>query len=182
MLASHMPDDGGVEIRYELTEQDYLAMMEARTRWRTGRIGRMVLWAAVVLNVGVGAWLLLGALVTATPLAVEHFLNLGLATLIVAWLALYLPWLRRRNFRRMKLADKPVHLVADREAVKLRIGDDDSRTAWREFERGHRTAEHFFFWLNPAIALIVPLRAFPDEALCERFWRLAQEGVPTTNG
>ncbi|WP_127600184.1 MULTISPECIES: YcxB family protein [Nitratireductor] len=182
MLAPHMPDEGGIEIRYRLTEQDYLAMMEARTRWRTGRFGRAVLWSAVLLNIGVGAWLLVEALVGAAPLAVEHFLNLGLAALIVAWLFVYLPWLRRRNFRRMKLADKPVRLVADRKAVSLQIGDDDSRTAWRDFERGQRTAAHFFFWLNPAIALIVPRRAFPDDALDERFWRLAQDGVSTTHG
>jgi hypothetical protein len=172
----------GVEVSYQLTERDFAALQDRYDRRRTSALRRNAYWVFVVLAVAYGVWLLWQPNARGAPDYSTALLILGLVLVMLAARFVLGPFAVRRRFRASKMGQREVHLSADGDYLRLDFGDSDSRTAWSNFDDSERTADHFFFWLDRHQAVIVPLRAFSDEAERERLWALATGKTVMKNG
>ncbi len=157
------------DLSFTLAPEDYRAMMRAFWRLSPGRIFRVraiQVFSLVVAAIAAFSWWTTGE-------------EVDLAVAIVLLLApLGARFLNRRYyegvFRRQRLGEAPTRVRANAEGVWKSGPHGDSRYAWTKIRRVGAARNHVLLWITPYQAVIVPNRAFADEAERGRFLEFAR--------
>lgn len=172
-----MPEaEAPVEVVYTLSVDDLAALSRMRARRRYGGWEPVVYLAIAVVALAYGIW----ALATG-PRWSAGLIALGLGVLVLAARFVFGPFAMRTRFRRLRLGENPVRLIADAQTLRLAGGSSDSRMAWATLKGIDRTRDHYFFWTNNLQAVIVPLRAIGNEIERQRLWDMASRGTGKAN-
>jgi hypothetical protein len=163
-------EPGSVEAVYDLTVDDYAAMMRAKSG---GGLRDTALWVFFALNLALGFWMAFEATARGTSPSAFMMVHFAVAGFVLLMRYVLVPMGMRRRFEESRLGQAPTRLVADRRGIRADNAARGSRIGWREIERVERGEAHFFFWPNRGQPIIVPFRALSGEEERERLWALA---------
>ncbi|MBK6895044.1 MAG: YcxB family protein [Alphaproteobacteria bacterium] len=113
---------------------------------------------------------------------ISGFLTCALFILMVTFV------LRQRSFKlhfkKMLISDNisKRKLIIDSEFVKEITKYSDYTIGWRGFERVQKVGDLVFLYTTNISALVVPKRAFADDAAFERFYQKCQEYFNAARG
>jgi YcxB-like protein len=171
-----------VEVEYEITPADLYAF-----QWRgvfdspRGRRAR--------LNVYLG-WVLAIVLYSIVPAIGADGFTISLVN--VGFIAIAMPivflfqwclerWLVRRAIRQLLREERPGkgqlgrhRVVLDEKGLSESTAVGESRTTWAGVDRVEQNRDYIFIYIAPAVAHVVPKRAFADPRQAEAFYELSR--------
>ena len=150
-------------VLYTLTQTDYDQMAKSASDGFSRWLSRYAFWPLVLANLGLGALLLQPVLSGERSFDWIDAANLLIALMMLLARYVFMPWMRRFTFRRLKLAGRDYRIVFHEDDIELTAGGLSSRVVRSEIGSFTETEQYFFFWINRLQAVIVPKRAI-DEA------------------
>lgn len=82
-------------------------------------------------------------------------------------------WSYDRMYRRLRLGDADVRLLADAGGLYSSLNDVSSQLAWSSVRRAEELPGQVLLWINPYQASIVPKRALSEPTAVQSFLALA---------
>jgi hypothetical protein len=89
----------------------------------------------------------------------------------------WIPWHARRIFRQQKSFGRPFELSWDEGGVHAKDGNGEYRHSWVDFIRWRENERLIVLSLSDAMFLMVPKRAFAEEASLDAFRGMLQSRV-----
>ena len=161
-------------MRIQLDERDYVNAAWAAAM-PTRRI--VVVLAAASFSVVLGAYLGWRAGYMRESIVAICVWFFGLAGAVIGHLVT-IPPKAKRVFRQQQALQRPYELTWNDGAVSVVGSTGTSTTPWTDFHKARELNDQFLLFLSDAAFLMVPKRAFPDEAVMCDFRALLKRNVP----
>lgn len=133
-----------------LTAASFAVVLAAYFGWRAGYLRESIIAACVWLFGMAGA--IIGHLVSILPKA-------------------------KRVFRQQQELQRPYELTWNETGLSVVGNTGTSTTPWTDFHKARELNDQFMLFLSDAVFVMVPKRAFPDEAIMRDFRALLRQNV-----
>lgn len=173
-----------VNVRYRISLSDYNAMCHVIARKkRFYRTRDVLFWLLVVANIAIPVWLL-SALTTNQIKAQWMTLllpNFAIAVGLIVFRYLLVPYVQRYTFNKQELSKNEVWLEVGKQGLRAKWAGIDSKYSWDSIQDIDYAPHHLFFWINKMQAIILPLRAFKNDAHQNEFLDFIPDNLGNTN-
>jgi hypothetical protein len=153
------------EIRVQLSDDDYIEAAQAAAR-PSMRVRIVV--AVISLAIAGGAFA-----VWNSPFRREAILVMSVWFGVVFGArigqVLYIPRQARRVFKQQRGFQLPCTVSWTADGVRVTAEDGVSTTPWRDFYKAIELKRQFVLFLSEALFMMIPKRAFPNQALLDDF-------------
>ncbi len=147
-----------MEIDYTFRFSDYDALSNALQSAKFRKITLLVFWLAMAAN------FLAAALIVRTGEVANATANAMIGILMLLAFFIFVPMLRRWNYRRLNLDGKKIHILIGHDGVRSAQQGIEGNFQWGAFTRFSNTGQHAFLWINRLQALVLPYDAFASKA------------------
>ena len=177
--------DSVILAKFEITLDDYHAMIadivrrrNARHKWLRYGASFLVIFA----NIAISLVLINEDMKFGRGFNPFSYINLAIGLGILVLIYVVAPRVYSRNYRLSGLMGRDILFTADPEGIENQTEGHASQIAWTRFIERSQSDTHFFFWLNPHQAVIVPKRALETEAERTALWELAESYMTPQTG
>ena len=162
---------------FTIEPADHAAFQKEFARGRLKWIVHALVVGAAGLNIVIGVSRLSEYFRQGNLLAAPwgNWINLLLGVLLLAGYGPLRSYSVRRTYRALGLEGLVQEMKIDADGVVVTRAGGHSETAWSVMHGYSDLADHFVFWFNQRLGLILPKRALPtpDDAARIRAWLLA---------
>jgi YcxB-like protein len=161
-----------LEISYTFRFSDYDALSDALRPARRRKIMLVFFWLVMAANFAAAA------LIAVTTDLSHASVNAMIGVLMLLAFFIFVPMLRRWNFRRLNLDGKQIRISIGDEGVRSAQQGIEGTFQWSAFTRFSRSGNHAFLWINRLQALILPFDAFKSEMERDAFLNFTAAKIP----
>lgn len=165
-----------MEINYVFRFSDYQAIISGLSRWGTRKLRLWLLTLAILANYVIALVIMLTS--DSAPDYAHAWPSALFATVMLIWIFLFVPWLHKRNYRKLKLDGKEMHIAIDDSGLTTAQQGIEGKFQWSAFTRFSRSPSHALLWINKLQALVIPFDAFTSEAQRDVFLNFIASKVP----
>ncbi|MEM1307011.1 MAG: hypothetical protein AAGG99_05760 [Pseudomonadota bacterium] len=165
-----------VKATYTPTWDDYLALCDAYVLWKPKwRRARWIHWLLTALVALVSVWLLVGGTTTG-DVVFGSLIAAGVVLILLMEFAL-IPFVRRRAYKRQRLAERVVDVSADESGLDIAQASARSHIEWAGIIRTDRFRHGTVIWLTGRQPFFVPDRGFQTTSDAVAFHAYTMEKI-----
>ena len=168
-----------MNVTFTYTYSDYLALIKAMEKHgRFSRYSWIALYLVIFVNFAASAVFIYLALTNNRVLELAHFVNAGLAILLILIFYVFKPLYLRRYYKKQMIDGKQISLDFSDRGLEVAMPSFNGTHEWPAIIRADEGPEHFLLWINKVQAYCIPKRGFAKTQDIEDFKSLVAEKVP----
>ena len=154
-----------MEIEYTYRFEDYYEISKARRASRRfAPLRNTFIFALIVVNLGLGLFMIYTTLSNDAPMGVLTFLNLGIGLVLALYFILGDRLIHKWYLRQHNIVGKQVRINLHPEKIKVTAGANQTETKLSGLLQLQETDTHFLLWLNKVQAYSIPKNALNGQA------------------
>ena len=167
-----------MNVTFTYTYLDYLALTKAMEKHgRFAKYSRIIYLLIIVSNLAAGAFFIFETLSNGGTLKLFHFVNIGLALLIIILINVLKPIYLKRHYKKQMIDGKEIKIDFSDQGLAVDMPSFNGTHDWPAIIRADEEPGHFLLWINKVQAYCVPKRGFVNATDINNFKLLLSEKV-----